>query len=134
VDSVRWCEPGGIRTLVKCIDEHPVALAYDFREQFGLSIRDIGGAVSWCEAVLLFCGLYNKPGTQTYAAVREHDYAMSLEAMELADLIDSFRQANSKGKPKSYPRPWKSGSHKSATPTVSQDVIREALRERGYEL
>lgn len=114
------------------IDEHPSALAYDLR-CVGVSIRDIGKSVTWTEAVLLVGTIRNRPGTETFAAVRNHEYAMSLEARILADLIDSFRAANSKHKPKSYPRPWEGEDKtKSRPPTVSQATIRKALAERGH--
>lgn len=81
----------------------------------------------------LFSVLRNRPGTEVFAALQNHDYAMSLEARIAADAIDAFRQANSKHRPAPYPRPWNDETSKSKPPTVSQARIWKALNERGYE-
>src|SRR5690554_8080247 len=49
----RRCEPGGIRQLLDLIEEHPDAIAYDWRTRFGLPASAIGSEMDWAEACSL---------------------------------------------------------------------------------
>jgi hypothetical protein len=132
--------PGKIRGVLRLIEDHPTAIAYDFRTRFGLPVTAVfDGRIGWEEAWQLVQELALDPTSHLAAAVAGWDHPMSREALILADQFDLTVAANSdrkKGKPKPYPRPFKrkGASTRSAKPTVDQAAIDAALRARGHRL
>jgi hypothetical protein len=133
--------PGKIRGVLRLIEQHPAALAYDFRARFGLPITSVfDGRMGWEEAWQLVQELAADPTSHLAAAVAGWDHPMSREALILADLFDLTVAANTdkrrRGRSKSYPRPFKrkGASTRSAKPTVDQSAIDAALRARGHQI
>lgn len=85
------------------------------------------------EALSLTRTLRSDPTSQVAVALEGLEYPWSREANILADLFDLVKSALSqKGKPtESYPRPYQV-SGVASKPTVSQEVIRKALKDRGH--
>jgi hypothetical protein len=80
-------------------------------------VFDIGGAVPYAEAALLARQLTIEQDSHLFMALNGWDYPMSLEAMNLAALWVTVRNALS-DEPTTYPWPWPDESKK---PTVSAD-------------
>lgn len=124
------CITGGIVRLRELISEHEPFIAFDFRSNFGLSIDDIGCAVSYREAIQLVSVLEQMPSAWLHAKIAGWDYPVSMEWIALADTLDVVFAVNSgKGKRPTYPRPWtnKDSNRIGNTNTVSQSRIREVL-------
>jgi hypothetical protein len=70
------------------------------------------------------------PSSVLYAARAGWDYPVSREWMAVADFIDAFYSANSKRKPKPYPRPWKdNNTSRLGKTSLSPAEAREVLRK-----
>jgi hypothetical protein len=86
---------GGILELTGLIEDHRAALAADFRQQFGISIYEIGESVSYAEAVDLVRALSNDPQTHLFADLAGWQYPYSRTDLLLADLWDLLAKVNS---------------------------------------
>lgn len=130
--------PGKIRQLVRLIDEHYEAFAYDWRARFDLTVEDIfDGVVSWDDAWSLAVQLLSDPTSYLCAAASDWPYPVSHEFRVLADLYDLtlYKAAGKKGRSrvKPYPRPWRDPKAPRRSSTqLPQSVIREALAARGH--
>lgn len=139
MDEGQRGEPGKIRAVLELIGDYPEAVTYDFRARFGLSpSAPFKGAVTWDEMWDLISALMNDPSSTLCAAANGWDYPISREAITLADLYDLTLSANTskadRPKIKPHPRPWgDQEANKSSRPTVSQEVIRAALANRGHK-
>lgn len=100
------CTNGGILKLRELIEEHPAEFAYDFRSHFGISYTDIGGDVTWIEAIYLVAVLLRDPASWLQAAKNDWDYPVSREWLVATHTFDLHAAINSKNKPKPYPTPW----------------------------
>lgn len=102
------CFRGGILKLLELIEEHPAELAFDLRSKCGVSIDDIGSAVSWREAVFLVAVIMRDPESWIVATKSGWDYPVSREWIVAAHTYDMLAMVNSgKGrKPKPYPNPF----------------------------
>lgn len=124
------CRPGGILELLELIEEHPAALAFDLRARLGISIDDLGGTVSWREAVLVVSILLRDPSSWTAAAKQGWSYPVSREWLVGAHTYDLLAAVNTKkgSKPKRYPSPF---PDKAATrfgrTTRSSEEVRKIL-------
>lgn len=121
---------GGIAKLRELIAEHPAELAYDLRERFGLSMFDVGGAVTYGEAVMLVAVLMRDPSSWTCAATSGWNFPVSREWIVAAHTYDLHALANSsKGKkPKPYPTPFPNRDVKKVGRTDrSPDEVRGLL-------
>jgi len=131
-------EPGKIRAVLRLIEDHPSACAYDFRSRFGLPVAAIfDGRITWDEAWMLLRELLGDPSSHLGAAHAGWAHPFSREAMILADLWDLNVAVNTdkkKRKPKPYPRPFKRPGNRSKAPVASQDHIRAALAARGHHM
>lgn len=92
--------------LLELIEEHPVAVARDFRERFGLSYLDIGSGITYLEAWQLVESLLQDTTSWVFTVVAGWKFPVSREWMLAADHYDLLHAANSKRRPKPYPRPW----------------------------
>jgi len=88
--------------------------------------------MSWREAWSLTRTLINDGSTRLGAAVAGWDRPWSPEAWILADLYDLLARANSKRRPKAYPRPNSEKPKRIGRATVPQSRIRAALAARGH--
>lgn len=102
------CTTGGILKLCELILDHPAELSYDFRSRFQLSIYDIGGHVSYLEAILLVSVLMRDPSSWLQAAANDWKHPVSFEWMVQTNTYDLHAAINSKRKAKPYPTPWQS--------------------------
>lgn len=102
-------EPGGIVKVLELIEDHKAAFVYDFRDRFGLGLRDLGTTVPWVEVVYLVAVLLRDPSSWLQTSVAGWHHPISYEWAVLAGTYDLHAQVNSKRKPKPYPRPWPSG-------------------------
>lgn len=136
--GAHWGPPGKIRAVLRLIEDHPSACAYDFRSRFGLPVEAVfDGRMTWNEAWMLVRELLSDPSSRLGAARAGWDHPMSREAMVLADLWDLNVAVNTdkkKRKPKPYPRPFKRPGNRSKAPVASQDRIRAALAARGHRM
>lgn len=120
---------GGILNLILDIKENEVELASDFRRFYNASIYDIGTEMLWREGIMLVYGLKQNTQSQLFAKTNKWKYPVSSEWLVLADLIDVLIAANtSKGKPKSYPRPFKVGSKNVSGSKVSLQEARKLYK------
>lgn len=125
---------GGILRLREIISDHSPELAYDFRHRFNLSIFDIGGSVTWLEAVLLVSVLMRDTSSWIQSAMAEWDYPVSREWIVSAHTYDLLAAVNTKKKPKPYPAPWPDTSTKkigSNKPTVNAREFLERMNPKG---
>jgi hypothetical protein len=97
---------GGIFRVLEFRENHPGALAYDFRTRFNLSAFEIGDTVSWLEAAYLISQLLQDPSSRLQAAVNKWKYPVTQEWIALIHIFDLLAMANSKKKPKPHPTPW----------------------------
>lgn len=119
---------GGICKLLEIIEEQPAELAYDFRTKFQLSIFDIGGSVTWLEAVLLTNVLLRETDSWTQAVKSDWKYPVSREWIVQAHTFDIHAKVNSKGKPKPYPAPWPEvNTNKIGAAGQSRNRVRKLL-------
>lgn len=110
-------------------------MEYDLRSRFGLCLADVGARVTFTEASRLVTLLASDPSSRVGAALMGLDYPVSREQIVLMDLYDLTVRANSdpkKGRPKPYPRPWRSAETKVSKPGVSQEDVLAALRYAGH--
>lgn len=100
---------GGILELTALIEDHRVSLAADFRREFGVSIYEIGTAVSYAEAVDLVQALQRDPGTYLFQELAQWSYPYSRTNILLADLFDLIATVNwgGDGEAPTHPRPYK---------------------------
>ena len=94
--------------------------------------------MSWGEAVRLTSALASDPSSHVGAALAGWDYPLPHEALQVMNLFDlmhtiAWVQGGKQGRqPEPLPRPWPNRSSKVARPTVSQEVVLEALRMAGH--
>lgn len=102
---------GGILGLLVLIEEHRAAVEYDFRTRFpGVTggAEAIPAEVGWGEALRLLTTLRKDPSSAVAASMEGWEFAMSREALLLADLFDLNQATGGVKRPKSHPgRPWK---------------------------
>lgn len=115
------CANGGILKLRELIEEHPAETAYDFRSRFGISYTDIGGDVSWIEAIYLVAVLLRDPSSWLQAAKNEWDFPVSREWLVATHTYDLHAAINSKSKPKPYPTPYPDVNTKRLKSKAPQD-------------
>jgi hypothetical protein len=122
-----------IAQLHELIEGHPVELARDFREKFGVSYLEIGLSVSYLEAWNLVQSLLRDTTSWVQAILAGWDRPTSNEWAILADIYDLQHSSKSKRRPKRYPRPWpeqkKKIGGKNSTRRSSEDV-RAILRPK----
>lgn len=126
------CACGGIFKLRELIEEHPAEFAYDFRHRFNLSMFDIGGPVSWVEAIMLVAVLMRDPSSWLQAAHSGWEFPVSREWIVSAHSYDLLAAVNSgKGKkPKPYPNPFPSANVKRSGKTdLPHDEVVALLRK-----
>jgi len=71
--------------------------------------------------------LQNNPASRLSAAVQGWAFPVSFEWMVLAELIDVTVQANSKRKPKPFPRPWGKSEKRIGRTKLSSERVIELL-------
>ncbi len=131
----RWGDPGGILELVGLIDDHPAALAYDWRTRFGCSVDDIGsgrpGAMTWGEATRLVRVLASDQSSWLCAALNRWPHPWSHELEVAASHWDLAAKVASKARSKvpTYPRPWarNDAPRRTERPALPQLDVRAAL-------
>lgn len=92
------------------IGEHRGAFEYDWRSRFHLPLCEVGGRMTWGEAIRLTRVLANDPASMVAAALAGWKYPFPREAAILADLFDVQLASKSAKRPKPYPRPWPDGT------------------------
>lgn len=118
-----------ILTLLDLFEEHRSAFAYDWRTRFGMALSDVGDGMDWGEAWDLTQILAGDPTSRVASAINGWPHPWTWDAMVLADLYDRFVEANSKRKPKSYPRPWDEKPKKFGTASMTTSQMRALLDE-----
>lgn len=120
---------GGIAKLRDLISEHEPAITYDFRHRFGLSLSDIGYAITFREAIALVSVLQVDPTSWLQAAMNDWKHPASFEWMMLAQLTDVTLAVNSKNQPKPMPRPWPDQGAKriGGETKITQSEVRKIL-------
>lgn len=88
------------------MDKNRGAFEYDWRNRFGLALSSLPDGMDWGEAWRLTFILAHDPSSQVAAAVAGWKHPVTRDDMVLRDLFDLTHRANSKRKPKPYPRPW----------------------------
>lgn len=99
----------------------------DFRAIYHVSWDSLGGELSYWEAIHLVRELQNNPQSKLGAAIQGWAFPVSFEWMALAELLDVTVQANSKRKPKPFPRPWGKGEKRIGRTKLSRDRVIELL-------
>lgn len=107
------CKRGGIIRFRELIDEHPVAIAADFRNRYNLSIFEAGDTYTYKEAIYLTAALFNDTESLLFVAFHDWEYPVSQEFLAIADLFDLTFSINSKKKSQRYRRPFKFESDNS---------------------
>jgi hypothetical protein len=89
------------------IRDHRGAVEYDFRQRFGLGLRDIGTRLTLAEAGRLADRLSRDPSSEICAAINDWRWPVSREALALMDLFDleHTKAAGGKKVPPYYLRP-----------------------------
>jgi hypothetical protein len=126
------CFIGGILRFRELLEQHPVALAADFRNRYTLSIFEAGETYSYKEAIYLAAALLNDTNSLFFASYHEWDYPASQEFLALADLFDLTFAINSKKKKQKYRRPFKiekEGVTRYGQTTKSKEDIEKILRK-----
>gem|GEM_PF-1180214 len=123
-------EPGGIRQLLDLIEEHPDAIAYDWRVRFGLPASAIGTEMDWAESCSLARILLSDQSSWLGAKASGLDRPWPAEAWILANLYDLTAAAHSKRKPKPHPRPSDPKPKRIGRATLPQRRIRAELDKR----
>ena len=128
--------PGSL-TLLDLFEEHPVAVAFDWRTRFGMPSSAVGEEMTFGEAWLLVQALSSDPSSRMGAALAGWSKPWSHESLVLADLFDlQHAAASTKGRPKPYPRPWVKSTERRTMrpdPSLTQDQILAALRRAGHD-
>lgn len=86
--------------------------------------------MAWREAWSLTRSLIKDPSTATAAAIAGWEHPASTVWQLLADIYDLLAQANSRRKPKPYPRPFDRRRTRIGRAALPQSQIRAALRDR----
>lgn len=125
---------GGIWGLLGLIRDHRGAVEYDFRQRFGLGLRDIGDRLSASEAARLAVILRADPSSMIAAAIEGWGYPISRETTAILDLYD-LEHAKASNKARPHPgRPWLSiettttvrrGDTGGRTPEEIKRILRE---------
>lgn len=126
---------GGILGLLDLIEEHRVALRYDWRARFGRGLDEsVPDDIGWSEALDLVRVLRSDPSTMLAASVEDWEYPLSRTEAILADMWDlSYAKAGAK-KRERYPRPFKqagSSQHWGDTGGRSREEVEAILLARG---
>ena len=91
-------------------------------------MEEVGRSITYREAVLLVAALHRDPSSWLHAAMAGWNRPASYEWQILADLFDLTYRANSKSRPKPYPRPWTNKVTRVGGNTdIPQQDIRAAL-------
>jgi hypothetical protein len=126
VDSGRFS--GGILKLRELISEHPSELTYDLRSRFGLSIRDIGYALPYDEAIALVSVLMRDPSSWIQAVWNDWKYPVSHDWIMAWQTLELLKHAHSSKKPKPHPTPWPDASvTRTGKTNLPQDKVRMIL-------
>lgn len=96
---------GGTFALLDLIEEHKPAISWDLRRYLGLSIHDLGVAVSWGEASHLIQELVRESGSHLFAAIAGYRYAGS--QAELATILHAEAFVNANRDRKEHPDPFR---------------------------
>lgn len=130
---------GGICGLLDLIEEHRIALRYDWRTRFGRGLDEsVPDDIGWDEALDLVRVLRSDPSSMLAAAIEGWDYPLSRTDAILADMWDlSYAKAGAK-KSERYPRPYKTSDSTSkrrgnAAGRSREEVIM-ILRAHGHEM
>jgi len=97
---------GGILWLLELAESYPNEIHADFRSRYHISFEDVGGEVSWREAIYLTNMLLMDPESWLQKSKNGWKHPASYEWMLLAELVDITIRANSKKKTKPIQRPW----------------------------
>lgn len=108
------CQTGGILTVLELKEDYKSAFAYDFRNRFNISYKEIGESVDFDEAFLLIKILIQDPSSWIAASIQNWAYPITHEFLASAATYDLLAHVNSKTKPKPYPRPWDVSNTKTA--------------------
>jgi len=115
---------GGILRVLELAESHPAEIRADFRTQYNCSFDDVGGSITWIEAIYLVSVLMRNPQSWLQAAHNGWKYPVDHNWMVTAELFDLTLRANSKNKPKPMPRPWPDqNSERVGKPVHSRDAI-----------
>jgi hypothetical protein len=92
-------------------------------------VFDIGGSITWLEAVLLVNVVARDPESWLYARMNDWKYPVSREWIVQAHTYDLLYAVNSKKKPKPYPAPWPDPNKKTigSGRKQSSDIVRKLL-------
>ncbi|MCS5487371.1 hypothetical protein NY588_09555 [Curtobacterium flaccumfaciens pv. beticola] len=137
--------PGGIQGLRELAESYPDELVWELHK-LGLDVDDIGDdedstaeqiakAVDHVKVDRLLRVATRDPSSVLYAAQHGWDFPVTREWIATADLYDAVNQliqvtAQSKRKPKPYPRPWPdSNTARLGKTNLSPADAREVLRK-----
>ena len=126
MDSGR--ERGGIFERRERIAEHEAEITYDFRSRFNIGLDEIGDRITWRETVQLVTILLRDPSSWLQASARNWKHPASYEWTMLASIFDAQVMANSKKKPKPFPRPWQNTANRTGGKTrLPRHLVMERL-------
>ena len=130
----RWRSTGGIVAVLELVEDHTAAFVYDFRQRFGLGLRDLGTTVPWVEVVYLVAVLLRDPSSWLQVSFNGWHHPVSYEWATHAATYDLLAQVHSKRKPKPYPRPWPNAHNaRKGTPRQDSREILERARNGGLK-
>lgn len=99
---------GGSAALLELIEEHRPALTFDFRRYFGLSLREVGGSVTYGEALHLVFELRNESGSHLHMG--RHGLSETASLADIATITHAEWYMNGHKKDGAptieLPRPW----------------------------
>jgi len=122
-----WGNLGGLIQLAQIDRDYAGAVRADFRSIYHTSWDELGGSLSYREAIHLVRELQSNPMSRLGAEVNGWSFPVSFEWMVLAELIDVTVQANSKRKPKPFPRPWGNNQRRIGRTQLSRERVIELL-------
>lgn len=126
--------PGGIQGLRELAESYPDELVWELH-QLGIDVDDVGEAVDHVKVDRLLRVATRDPSSVLYAAQHGWDFPVSRDWIAAADTFDALNAliaitAQSKRKPKPYPRPWKdTNTSRLGGTTLAPAVAREVLRK-----
>lgn len=116
---------GGIAWLREQIAGAEPQLAADFRTIYGCSLYDVGGAITYREAISLVGMLRTNPESWLHAVEQGWQFPVSSEWIISKHLFDLTARVHSEKAPPEYPAPWIRSSKPKET---SRDEVLRRLK------
>lgn len=111
--------PGGILWLLDLVERARAELTYDLRRILGVSLYDLGFAITYREGIDLCGMLVRNPETWIHAVLNQWEYPVSHEWILAKHSFDLLATVNAEKRPPEYPAPWIASSRPTPQPRAS---------------